>query len=86
MVRSDSSIPDVEEAKYVRAHLAAMRDAFGDMVTVGGFFSWSLMDSVEWTWGYGKRLGLVRVDYATQERTPKTSALAYRRIIERHAL
>lgn len=73
-------------AKYVRAHLAAMLDAFGDKVTVGGFFSWSLMDDVEWAWGFGERFGLVRMDYATRERTPKTSALEYRRIIERRAL
>ena len=44
-------------------------------VPVGGYFSWSLLDNFEWAWGYDKRFGIVRVDYDTQERTPKDSAL-----------
>ena len=48
---------------------------------VRGYFYWSLLDNFEWAWGYAKRFGLVRVDYDTQERTPKASALDYARII-----
>ena len=29
------------------------------------------MDNFEWAYGYDKRFGIVRVDYETQERTPK---------------
>ena len=36
------------------------------------------MDNFEWAYGYDKRFGIVRVDYDTQERTPKQSALWYR--------
>ncbi|MFO8151283.1 MAG: MFS transporter [Trueperaceae bacterium] len=32
----------------------------------------------EWAHGYGKRFGLIHVDFATQARTPKSSALWYR--------
>ena len=46
-----------------------------------GYFYWSLLDNFEWAWGYAKRFGIVRVDYDTQVRTPKTSALDYARII-----
>ena len=28
----------------------------------------------EWAYGYTKRFGIVRVDYDTQQRTPKASA------------
>lgn len=31
------------------------------------------LDNVEWAFGYDKRFGIVRVDYATQQRTPKDS-------------
>jgi beta-glucosidase len=39
---------------------------------------WSLMDNFEWSSGYSKRFGIVHVDYATQARTLKDSALWYR--------
>ena len=33
---------------------------------------------IEWAWGYDKRFGIVRVDYETQRRVPKASALFFR--------
>jgi beta-glucosidase len=48
-----------------------------------GYFAWSLMDNFEWAYGYDKRFGIVRVDYDTQVRTPKQSALWYRDTIRR---
>ena len=42
------------------------------------YHAWSLLDNFEWEHGYDKRFGIVRVDYATQERIPKRSALWYR--------
>ncbi len=47
---------------------------------VRGYFYWSLLDNFEWAWGYAKRFGIVRVDYDTQVRTPKASALDLARI------
>jgi beta-glucosidase len=41
------------------------------------------MDNFEWAFGYDKRFGIVRVDYETQERIPKRSALWYRDTIRR---
>ena len=48
---------------------------------VRGYFYWSLLDNFEWDSGYAKRFGIVHVDYATQARTPKDSALWYRDLI-----
>jgi beta-glucosidase len=39
------------------------------------------MDNFEWASGYEKRFGLVHVDYATQKRTLKNSALWYQNFL-----
>ena len=39
------------------------------------------MDNFEWAHGYDIRVGLVYVDYRTQERTAKDSALWYKKVI-----
>ncbi|WP_158715496.1 family 1 glycosylhydrolase, partial [Streptomyces sp. NRRL S-481] len=40
-----------------------------------------LLDNFEWAFGYGKRFGIVRVDYDSLERTPKDSYHWYRTMI-----
>jgi beta-glucosidase len=86
VVEPDGSIRDLDRVRYLRQHLGAVLDAIDAGVPVGGYFYWSLMDNFEWAWGYDKRFGLVRVDYDTQRRTLKDSAIDYRGIIERRAL
>jgi beta-glucosidase len=44
------------------------------------------MDNFEWAEGYAPRFGLVRVDYATQERHPRPSAALYARIARDRAI
>jgi beta-glucosidase len=41
----------------------------------------SLLDNFEWDSGYAIRFGIVFVDYGTQQRIPKSSALCYRDVI-----
>lgn len=86
VVEADGSVNDTERVAFLRDHLDAVLDAIDDGVPVEGYFYWSLMDNFEWAWGYDKRFGLVRVDYDTLERTPKRSAIEYRRIINARAL
>jgi beta-glucosidase len=43
---------------------------------------WSLMDNFEWASGYEKRFGIVHVDYETQKRVLKDSALWYREFLK----
>ncbi len=45
-----------------------------DKVDVRAYFYWSFFDNFEWSFGNEKRFGLIRVDYATQERTVKPVA------------
>jgi beta-glucosidase len=78
----DGHVNDQERIEFLTAYLAQVRRAMNDGVKVKGYFSWSFMDNFEWNEGYTKRFGIVYVDYATRERTPKASAYWYRNLIE----
>lgn len=82
----DVRVHDADRVEFLRGHLGAILDAADAGVDVRGYFYWSLLDNFEWAWGYDKRFGLIRVDYATQERTFKDSALEYRRVIAARAI
>jgi beta-glucosidase len=75
-------IHDTERVQWYRQHLAAMARAIKDGVRVRAYHAWTLMDNLEWQWGYGRRMGLFYTDFATQKRTPKDSALWYARVAE----
>lgn len=74
-------VEDPERAEYYRLHLNAVSNAIEQGAPVKGYFAWSLMDNYEWAEGYAKRFGLVHVDFNTQQRTLKRSALQYRQIV-----
>jgi beta-glucosidase len=71
-------VRDDDRTAYLAAHIAAVAEAHRRGADVRGYFAWSLLDNFEWSHGYGKRFGIVRVDYDTQQRTPKRSALFLR--------
>jgi beta-glucosidase len=75
---SDGRVHDPERMAYLQTHITAVADAMAQGVPVAGYMVWSLMDNFEWSSGYAKRFGIVHIDYATQQRTPKDSALWYR--------
>jgi len=77
----DGCVHDAQRARYFNSHLAAVDAAMRQGVDVRGYFAWSLMDNFEWSYGYEKRFGIVHVDYDTQVRTPKDSALAFRQFL-----
>jgi beta-glucosidase len=81
----DGRVDDPLREAYLRDHIAATLQARQQGVPVQGYFAWSLMDNFEWASGYAKRFGLIYVDYATQQRTPKRSALWYRDFLTRGA-
>jgi beta-glucosidase len=74
-------LEDPLRVDYLRRHLLAARDAIARGVNLKGYFVWSLLDNFEWAHGRAKRFGIVHVDYFTQRRTPKRSALYYRDVI-----
>lgn len=77
---------DQRRVEYIDLHLRAVKDAIDEGVDVRGFFYWSFMDNFEWALGYEKRFGLVHVDFATLERTPRESASWYREVIRSNSL
>ncbi|MGI5479687.1 GH1 family beta-glucosidase [Streptomyces lavendofoliae] len=79
-------VHDPERVAYLHGHLAAVHRALADGADVRGYFLWSLLDNFEWAYGYGKRFGIVHVDFASQRRTPKDSARWYADVIARGGL
>ena len=77
----DGQVSDPERSAYIAAHVDAIGRAVGAGVPVEGYFVWSLLDNFEWALGYGKRFGLVYVDFPTLERIPKTSFAWYRHFL-----
>jgi len=74
-------VEDPLRVHYLREHLAALQRAIDSGVDVRGYFVWSLLDNLEWSLGYTKRFGIIHVDFTTQKRTLKRSALFYRDVI-----
>ena len=81
-VLEGGAVHDAERVAYLDGHLRALHSAMQAGVNVSGYFAWSLMDNFEWAWGYARRFGLVYVDFETQQRTLKDSALWYREFLK----
>jgi beta-glucosidase len=83
-VALDGKVHDPQRIDFVHRHLLELGRAITDGVDVRGFFYWSILDNFEWAEGYRERFGLIHVDYATQQRTLKDSALWYADVIATH--
>jgi beta-glucosidase len=78
---TNGRVEDPLRVEYYHNHITAVQRAIRDGVDVRGYFAWSLLDNFEWAHGYSKRFGIVHVDYETQKRTPKASAVYYSEVI-----
>lgn len=83
-VSLDGNVHDPQRIDYTARYLLQLARAIRDGVPVLGYFHWSLLDNFEWSEGYKERLGLLYVDFDTQERVWKDSAYWYQRIIASH--
>jgi beta-glucosidase len=77
---------DNDRIAYLRDHLAAARHALAAGVRLRGYFVWSLLDNFEWAEGYGRRFGVIYVDFKTLKRTPKASYHWLAEFIKNHTL
>jgi beta-glucosidase len=83
---STGQILDIDRVMYLRNYLGQLQRAVAEGVPVRGYFLWSLLDNYEWADGYGKRFGLIYVDFKTQRRTPKLSAKFYRNVVRTNSI
>ncbi|GAG39205.1 unnamed protein product, partial [marine sediment metagenome] len=85
-IDKDGRIRDQRRLNYLSQHFAAAHRAIECGVPLAGYFVWSLIDNFEWNKGYAQRFGLIWVDYETQQRIPKDSALWYKQVIADNGL
>ena len=81
VLAEDGGVHDPERITFLQAHFDQAALAIQAGIPLKGFYVWSLMDNFEWMQGYTLRYGLVFVDFKTQRRIPKDSALWYKRFI-----
>ena len=77
----DGRVDDSQRQSFLQRHFAAVSRAIDAGVDVRGYYLWSLMDNFEWAFGYERRFGVVHVDYASQQRTLKDSALLFQQYL-----
>jgi len=85
-VNPDGIVDDLERVKFLHLHLDACARAIRDGANLTGYYVWSLLDNFEWGYGYQKRFGIVFVDFATQQRTPKSSARFFAQVARDNAV
>lgn len=81
-----ASTNDDRRTRFLINYLQEVYKAIQVGVRVRGFFYWSLIDNFEWHRGFDPRFGLVEVDYETESRTVRPSALVYKEIIKRNGI
>ena len=82
-VMENDVVADAARIDYLDKHLGAVQAAIAQGAPVKGYFAWSLLDNYEWALGYGKRFGLVHVDFDSLDRTPKASYQEMARALSR---
>jgi beta-glucosidase len=71
---------------FIRDHLIWAHRAISQGVDLRGYFYWSLMDNFEWDKGFEPRFGLVEIDYLSQKRILRKSAIYYSQIAKNNRL
>jgi beta-glucosidase len=80
----NGQIEDTGRQRYIEEHLKACHRFIEEGGQLKGYFVWSFLDNFEWAWGYSKRFGIVHINYETQERTPKQSALWFKQMMAKN--
>ncbi|MFI4913084.1 MAG: GH1 family beta-glucosidase [Sedimentisphaeraceae bacterium JB056] len=81
-IAKDGAVHDPQRIDFMACYLASLKRAAKDGVDIKGYFHWSFTDNFEWAEGFSVRMGLVYVDYVTQQRTVKDSGFWYKTVID----
>lgn len=73
---------DTERQWWITQTLLAMDKAIKNGVKIEGYLHWSLLDNFEWDKGFWPRFGLAAVDYKTNRRTLRPSAVWFGKVIK----
>lgn len=76
-------VHDRQRQEYLEQHFEQAERAIQAGVPLKGYYVWSLLDNFEWAFGYDRRFGIVYVDFETQERILKDSALWYQSFLRK---
>ncbi|MBD0384470.1 GH1 family beta-glucosidase [Paenibacillus sedimenti] len=77
----EGCVNDTRRIQYLKQHLIQLNRCLESGVNLIGYLTWSLLDNFEWAEGYGKRFGLIHVDFQTLTRTRKNSFYWYKEVI-----
>lgn len=73
---------DSRRTAFIEGHLRSVGRALHEGIPVIGYLHWALLDNFEWAEGYGPHFGLIEVNYKTQERKIRPSALQMAKLIK----
>ena len=71
------TLDDTQRWEYIVEHLKSIHRAMEKGASVTGYLYWALLDNFEWDKGFGPRFGLIDMDYKTQQRTVRESAVKF---------
>lgn len=86
LIVTEAGVADMNDSqrKWVIAeHILALQHARDEGVDIQGYLHWSLLDNYEWGYGKWARFGLAEVDYNSQLRTLRPSALWYGKVVKK---
>jgi beta-glucosidase len=86
---TENGVADAQDKyreKFILNHLQWVHQAIKEGVDVRGYLHWTLMDNYEWAFGFKPKFGLVEVDFKTQKRKIRKSALTYSRICKENTI
>ncbi|XP_076452482.1 lactase/phlorizin hydrolase-like [Babylonia areolata] len=77
------TMKDEKRITYLKEYSNNVLKAISDGCHVKGYFPWTLMDTFEWTSGYGPKMGFFYVDFGRDDRPrfPRASVTFYNRLI-----
>lgn len=85
MMITESGLADAGDTQrkwWIAESVKAVNGAIKDGTPTLGYIHWSLLDNFEWAEGFWPRFGLIEVDYKTQARKVRASAIWYGKLIK----